>query len=131
MRSASEKQAVVAVMAIKFGRQGGRGKGGRSVWLGRLKAILSGIVITLSLFTFLTALSQVLIHIMAVNVFDEKNFQNWWSAPLLPFLFSVAFLVLFILINYDRVPILRDAVSKLRGARAPKTHKDIELPEFD
>ncbi len=131
MSSTSEKQAVVTVMGIKFGRQRGRGKGGRSVWLRRLKAILSGIVITLSLFTFLTALSQVLIHVMAVNVFNENNFQNWWSAPLLPFLFSVALLVLFILINYDRVPILRDAVSKLKGARAPKTHKDIELPEFD
>ena len=118
-------------MAIKFGRQGGRGKGGRSVWLGRLKAVLSGIVITLFLFTFLTALSQVLIHAMAVNIFNEDNFQNWWSAPLLPFLFSAAFFVLYIILNYDRVPFLRDAVSKLRGARAPKTHKDIELPEFD
>ena len=118
-------------MGIKFGRQRGRGKGGRAVWLKMLKAILSGIVITLSLFTFLIALSQVLIHAMAVNIFNEKNFQNWWSAPLLPFLFSVGVFVLFILLNYDRVPILRDAVSKLRGAKAPRTPKDIELPEFD
>ncbi len=131
MGSTSEKQAVVTVMGIKFGRHGGRGKGGRSIWLGRLKALLSGIVITLSLFTFLTALSQVLIHAMSVNIFDEDNFQNWWSAPLLPFLFSVAFLLLFILLNYERVPFLRDVVSKLRGARAPRTPKDLELPEFD
>ncbi|MCK5773230.1 MAG: hypothetical protein KAH57_05530 [Thermoplasmata archaeon] len=131
MSSTSEKQAVVTVMGIKFGRQRGRVPGAGAVWLKRLKAVLSGVVITLSLFTFLTALSQVLIHAMAVNIFDENNFQNWWSAPLLPFLFSVALLILFIIINYDRVPILRDAVSKLKGARAPKTHKDIELPEFD
>ena len=118
-------------MAIKFGKGGKSKKGGLAIWWKRLRALLSGIAVTLSLLTFLMALSQVLIHAMATSIFDEDNFQDWWSAPLLPFLFSIVFLIIFLILNYDRIPILRDIAPRLKGVKAPRPSKELELPEFD
>ena len=101
-------------------------------WARRIRALLSVILVIIGTFLLLTAAAE-----FAIYLFDSDNhdfYQDYTTGPLTILLLVLVIAVLWLVLNYDRIPFVRNALvrvgSKGKGGKRGKI-KDIELPEFD
>ncbi|MFW3146392.1 MAG: hypothetical protein ACMUIE_06235 [Thermoplasmatota archaeon] len=91
-----------------------------------LRSVFSGILMTISLFLILLAVGELMVHFLDMSIGND-NYTDWMPVPLVLILCSVPFLILYTLINYDRIGWIQKLLTRLRSRRSPKEIETIEL----
>lgn len=91
-----------------------------------LRSVFSGILMTISVFLVLLAAGELVVHLLDRSIGND-NYTDWMAVPLVLILCAVPFIILYIVINYDRIGWVRKILSGLRTGRSPEEIDTIEL----
>lgn len=111
-------------MGIKFGRPERRSGGPLKSVLNIFRKFLTVLFGFLTVFLALFGLGEVIVFLLD----GGKNYSNWYKAPMIIFGLSLLFLIMWTVVNYDRIGFLKGLRSATRRSKPPE---DYDIPDLD
>ena len=111
-------------MGIKFGKPGKRSDGPFKKVLKLIRKVLTVLFGFLTGFLFLFGFGEMIVYILD----GGKNYSDWIRGPLIIFGVSFFFFLLWVVVNYDRIGILKGLRGSLSRSKPPE---DYDIPELD
>ncbi|MGA1793266.1 MAG: hypothetical protein ACMUHM_04895 [Thermoplasmatota archaeon] len=111
---------------IKFGRPKKRGKKRSSIW-SILNTILSGIMMTTGMLLLLLSLSELIVYFIDVVLKKNETYMDWGRAPLIIFLSSIPFFIIYLILNIQRFKFTAKLLKRFRSSKPPEKIESIDL----
>jgi len=121
-----QQEQVKMVPRIRFGRSKKRGRKRHTPW-SILNTFLSGVMMTTGLLLLLLSLSELIVYFIDVVVKDNETYMDWGRAPLIIFLSSIPFFILYILLNLQRFKFTAKMLKRFRSSKPPEKIETIDL----
>jgi hypothetical protein len=123
---ANEGVAREMAFKIKFGKSTGKKHSHSKLW-SIARAILSGIFLTLAILLVLLAIAELWVAFLDRTVQDNTFYYDWGRAPLIIFLASIPFFIIWIVLNLDRFKFTKFLTKKFKTSKPPEKIETIDL----
>ncbi|MGA1819800.1 MAG: hypothetical protein ACMUHU_02205 [Thermoplasmatota archaeon] len=111
---------------IRFGRPKKRGRKRSSIW-SILNTFLSGILMTTGMLLLLLSLSELIVYFIDVVIKKNKTYMDWGRAPLIIFLSSIPFFILYLILNLQRFKFTAKLRNRFRSSKPPEKIETLDL----
>lgn len=111
---------------IKFGKSSGKKASQSKIW-SIARAILSGIFLTLAIFLVILSISELWVSFLDRTILDNTIYYDWTRAPLIIFLSSIPFFIIWFLLNLDRFKFTKFITKRFKTSKPPEKIETIDL----
>lgn len=111
---------------MKFGRAGKKGSKPLKVW-SIARSILSGIFLTLAILLVFLSISELLVSFLDKAILDNTYYLDWGRAPMIIFLASIPFFIIYLILNLDRFKWSKVILKRFKTSKPPQKIETIDL----
>jgi hypothetical protein len=111
---------------LRFGRPSGK-KGPRSKYWNIARAILSGIFLTLAILLVFLSIAELWVSFLDRTLLDNTIYYDWTRAPVIIFLSSIPFFIMWFLLNLDRFKFMKFITKRFKTSKPPEKIETIDL----
>ena len=111
---------------VKFGKPAGKKESRSKIW-SIARSILSGIFLTLAILLVFLSIAELWVSFLDRTFQDNTYYFDWGRVPLVIFLSSIPFFIIYIILNLDRFRWTKFILKRFRTSKPPEKIETIDL----